>query len=102
MLIAVGVFLPLYFLAYWTRGPRILIIQALMCSIGIAFGWHNPGAAVFFVYAGCFVSQLEGTRAAQWNLAGIIAIPISLAVFFHLPPGTWIPAVIFTLLWESS
>jgi two-component system, NarL family, sensor histidine kinase DesK len=98
-LTAVGVaaFLPLYFLAYWVDGSKLLGTIAGISALGAAYAPFNPGASVFFVYAaaaGAFV----GSAGLAWTVIAVIVTVVGMeSLILRLPGQFWIPAAAFSI-----
>jgi two-component system sensor histidine kinase DesK len=95
---ATGLFLVLYFRGYSERGWGLAAIAAVIAGVGFLFFPLNPGALVFFIYAGAFLGTLHPPRFA-FLLLGVLGGLVALAIWwldFH-----WLmalPAVGVTLL----
>jgi len=99
---ALALFLPLYFWGYWSTGRRLLMICAAITALGAAYTPFNGGGLVYFIYATAFVGWAVGGRLALGAL-GVILATIGLdAWLFHLPAGTWVPAVTFSAVIGAS
>jgi two-component system sensor histidine kinase DesK len=93
-----ALFLVLYFLSYWLEGWKALGCAAGILLLGVLFGPFNSGAGTLFVYAAAIVARVGRPRAA-WALLGGIEIVIAFeSVLARLPPYTWVPAAVFTLM----
>ncbi len=58
-----GVFLVFYFRAFWiSDGPGLLLPIGIFSLLGVGLSFINPGAAVFFQYAGFFSGRLGNWR----------------------------------------
>jgi two-component system sensor histidine kinase DesK len=82
-----SVFLVLYFAAYWVQGGRRLWIVAAIALLGVGFAPFNPGASVFFVYAGALVPFTGDYWFAGKVIAAIVAVAVLEAGVLHL--GFW-------------
>ncbi len=87
--LGIGAFLPLYFYAYRVRGPRALAVVAAITVIGAAMSPVNPGATVFFVYAGALAYRVGRTRDASVVLGAIVVIMAVDAWLGALPAWAW-------------
>jgi two-component system sensor histidine kinase DesK len=98
-LLAVLVFLVLYFRGYWApRGAEAWAIVAAITGIGVLFLPVNPGASVFFVYAAAFLGYMTTPRRALGGLAAIAAIAGLEAWLLDVPVYGWLPAIGVSLL----
>jgi two-component system sensor histidine kinase DesK len=70
-IVAVAVFLPMYFWASWLRGPITLVPIVVITAIAILLERVNYGSGVFFVYAGAFAFRVGRPRVATVVLAAI-------------------------------
>lgn len=97
-LLAVGVFLVLYFNIFWTKPPWALLHVAAMVLMGIGFAPFNHGASVFIIYAACFIGFTAKTpKSAFQLLAGLLAIVALESWWLHLPPDFWITSFIVSI-----
>jgi two-component system sensor histidine kinase DesK len=95
---AAVIFLVLYFWGYWLDGRRVLWPAAGILLLGVLLSPSNPGASVFFIYAGAFVAYSGPPRLA-WRLLGVLLAVVALEAWLvPLPPWVWIPGVVFPLL----
>jgi len=90
--------LGLYFAGYWFRDRRVLWIVAAFTALGVGFIPSNPAASVFFVYGAAYLGKVFEPAEAYRYLAAILAVVGVQAVLVHLPPWSWIPAMLFTTL----
>jgi two-component system, NarL family, sensor histidine kinase DesK len=91
-----AVALPLYFIGYWLRGPKVLWVVAAFFALGTVFAKFNTGASVFFVYSACYLADgFEPKVAYRW-LAGVVAAVGLVALLFRYTPWVWIPAIVFS------
>jgi two-component system, NarL family, sensor histidine kinase DesK len=97
-LISALIFLPLYFRGYWVKGRQLIWITACITFLGVALAPLNPGAAVYFVYAGAFAPKVSDTKTAAKVIAGIVAVIIAESLLLHLTPYFWTYALIFTVM----
>jgi two-component system sensor histidine kinase DesK len=96
--LAVAVFLPLYFLAHWTDGPRSVWIAAAMWLIGALFAPWNPAACAFPIYAAAVVHD-AGEPPVAWRWIGVIfALTALESWLLHLTPFYWVSALVFVPL----
>ena len=93
-MLAVAVFLPLYFAGFRTRGTRLLVIASLIYALGIAILPVNAGGNSFFIYAVAFVPfAVPPRRAALW-IAVMLAGVLAQAWWFHWSPYLLVITVI--------
>ena len=92
------VFLVVYFRGYWVRGVKLVPVIAVQTALGIVFAPVNPGASVFFIYAGAFAGQLDRTRSAVQGLLTVAVLAAATALAIGGPVFFWISGVGFTLL----
>ena len=95
-------FLALYFRGFWVRGQALLAIAFAIVAIGVARTPQNPGASVFFIYGAAFLGEAVKPAAAIRWLSLIVALAAVEAWLVPLPPQTWIPAIVFSLLVGGS
>jgi two-component system sensor histidine kinase DesK len=96
--IALGLFLPLYFLGYWLSGRRVLWVVGGLVVLGLVFTPLNSGGSGFFIYAAAFLCRLNRARLAVGFLLGIVATLSLEAWLVDFPNFTWVFAAVFTLL----
>jgi len=97
-LLAVAVFLPLYFLGYWVCGPRALWIAGAMWLIGALFAPWNPASSAFIIYAAGNLADVGEPKVA-WRWIGVLLGVTALESWLlHLVPWFWIVAFIFVPL----
>jgi two-component system sensor histidine kinase DesK len=77
------VFLPLYFVSFWTRHAEVVLCVLLTCLIGILWAPYNPGAGSFFIFACGMCGRLLLPRKAYMLLAGVLVLAVIVA--FVLP-----------------
>lgn len=94
---AVVVFLPLYFVAYWLRGWRVLLPIAGILLIGAVTAPINPGGSVFFIYAAAFAPQVGTTRRGIALLVVVVTLLALESVALDLPVYFWGPGVLVSL-----
>ncbi len=97
-LAGLAAFLVLYFRGFWLEGRRLLRVLAAIALLGVVFSPFNPGAVVYFIYAGAFAAHAGPPRLA-WRV--ILLLELALAVeawLASIPPQGWIPGVVFTVL----
>ncbi len=95
---ALAIFLVLYFRGFWLDGRRLLVVIAAIALLGISFSPFNPGAVVFFIYAGAFAAHAGPPRLA-WRV--LLALELVLALETWLAPIRllWaVPGLLFTVL----
>jgi two-component system, NarL family, sensor histidine kinase DesK len=94
-LLAVAVFIPLYFLGYWVCGPRSVWIAAAMWLIGALFARWNPAASAFAIYAAGVLHD-AGEPKVAWRWIGVLFGLTALQSWvMHLSPFYWAVALIF-------
>lgn len=91
-------FLALYFNAWWKRGPTLLLNIGGMTLLGLAWAPLNPGANVFFIFAGSFAAWLGPPRQAFAAIAVIVGLGMASAAVFQPSVVFWLPALVFTPL----
>ena len=94
MVASYPVFVLLYLLGHFVRGPRILWIVGALDLLAIVFGARNPPAASFFIYGSALLGQALPVRQAiavlvvQVVLAAVAWYALSLTVWFLIPATT--------------
>jgi two-component system, NarL family, sensor histidine kinase DesK len=92
-LVAVAVFLPLYFEAFRSRGRRQLAIAWAIHGIALAVVPINPAGASFFIYAVAFLGFATPPREAFRWLALMLALMTAQALWLGTPDWGWLPAL---------
>jgi len=96
--VAVMLFLPLYFLGYWVKGKQLLLVIAAIALLGVVFSPINPGSSVFFIYAGAYAGRFKKLRDSL-GIIGTLLLAIALeTLVFRLPAFFWAPAALFTVI----
>jgi two-component system sensor histidine kinase DesK len=95
---ALVVFLALYFRGFWVGGRALLAITFAIVALGVVMSPWNPGASVFFVYGAAFLGAAARPAAAIRWLGLILAILALETWLVPLPPQTWIPGMVFSVL----
>jgi two-component system sensor histidine kinase DesK len=90
--------LVLYFLGYWIKDRRILWVTGGFLALGVGMIPSNPAASVFFVYAAACLGHTFEPDLAYRFLGGILAVAGAESLLLHLPPYSWIPALVFPAL----
>jgi two-component system sensor histidine kinase DesK len=96
------VFLGLYFRGFWLKGRPLLLLSFAIVGLGIVMSPRNPGASVFFIYGAAFLGFVGRPAVATRWLLVIVAIVALEAWLVQLPPQTWIPGIVFSLLVGGS
>jgi two-component system sensor histidine kinase DesK len=90
--LAVLVFLPLYFRGFREHGRRLLVICWAIFAIGALITPVNPAGTCFFIYAVAFVGFAAHRRqAAVWVVILIAAMTLE-AWWLGWPLVIWLPA----------
>src|SRR5438876_76675 len=63
-IVAVAVFLPIYFRGFRVGGRAEIPIIAAITLLGVIYWPFNPGAGAFFIYAAAFAARIGPGRAA--------------------------------------
>ena len=100
--IALAAFLVLYFRGFWLGGTALLRVALAIVGIAVVVTPHNPGGSCFFIYAAAFAGEIAPpARAIRW-IAVIVGIVAIQTWVFDLPPHSWLPAVVFSILVGGS
>ena len=78
MSVAVVLFLPLYFFAFWVRGRALAALIAAVVVLAMLMIPLSPGANVFFIYAAAMAGEFGRPRRA-----GLVVGAVMLAVLAH-------------------
>jgi two-component system sensor histidine kinase DesK len=85
-LLAIGLFLPLYFRSWWLTGPSQLLCAFAIALIGYALLPYNFCAHTFVIYA-CAVAGLQRqARVALVSVALILLLFVALCRWLDLSP----------------
>ena len=93
-LVAVAVFIPLYFTGFRSRGPRQLAVAWVIHGIGLAIVPINPAGACFFIYAIAFLGFAAPPREAFGWLALMLVSMTAQALWLGTPGWGWLPALV--------
>jgi two-component system sensor histidine kinase DesK len=88
------VFLPLYFLGYWVKGWRRLLVVAAMFLLATSIAKWNPGASSFVVFGAAFIAHDCETREAIGWMAALVSLTAITSWLFAFPPSYWIAAIV--------
>lgn len=91
-------FLVLYFTGYWLRDRRIIWVIAGITAIGAVLAPGNPGACVFFIYAGAFAGFASPPRLSAAVIAAVVLVLATEAWLLELSFAFWIPGIVFTVI----
>jgi two-component system sensor histidine kinase DesK len=92
-LVAVAVFVPLYFEGFRSRGRRQLAIAWIIHGIGLAIVPINPAGACFFVYAIAFLGFAAPPREAfRWLALMLVSMAVQ-ALWLGTPGWGWLPVL---------
>jgi two-component system sensor histidine kinase DesK len=92
-------FLALYFRAYGVTGRQLFWIIVLMGVLGVVFAPINPGASVYFIFAGSFAGKLgDRPGLAVRFIGGLLLVILLETLLLGLSPYFWVFAVVFTML----
>ena len=97
-LVEAVIFLPLYFLGYWVKGVRRLMIVGALFLLGTAIARWNPGASSFVVFGAAFLGHDGDTRSAIRWLAVLVTLTALTSWIFVFPPSYWISAIVASIL----
>ncbi|HYG62023.1 MAG TPA: sensor histidine kinase, partial [Thermoanaerobaculia bacterium] len=95
---ALGVFLGVYFWGFRQWGPRIVWAAAMIAALGFLCVPFNPGASVFWIYAGAFLGYSGPPRFALRWLALLLVLLGLQSWWLDLRPSSWITAVVFSVM----
>lgn len=94
--VAIAVFLPLYFRAYWVNDNQLFYYIAAIWMIGVLLALiEMPTAGVFTVYAAAFCAQFNSPKIGFTTLGTILAMTSVTAVVFDTSPYILFPALFF-------
>lgn len=96
VVLALGLFVHLYFTGFWRTGPSLLVNIWGIAALGAIFSPLNAGASVFFIYAGAFTPFYGTPRATLVQVAGLLTIVALETAWLQPSPALWIPALVFT------
>lgn len=90
-LATVGVFLALYFSAFWRHGPAALLHILAITALGVVWAPHNIGAGTYFIYAASFAYLVGPPRRAALVVAGVAVCVALTALIGQGHPFFWLP-----------
>src|SRR6185503_6251070 len=91
-------FVFLYFGGFSESRRRVRLCLLGLILLGVVWFPVNPGASVFFVYAGACTGAVGPPRLAVRWLLGVVVVAGLEAAALSLPPQGWIPAIAVTLI----
>jgi two-component system sensor histidine kinase DesK len=94
-LLAIGVFLALYFHGYFLRGWSRLCIAAAMVGIGFSLSPYGGLWNVFIVYAASLAGFGRPMRVGVVGVAGVLATTILAGFALGLSPMEWGAGIFF-------
>jgi two-component system sensor histidine kinase DesK len=90
-LVALAIFLPLYFYGFKVSGTRLIVVSLAIYAIGSLMMPVNPGANCFFIYAAAFVGFAGSPRLGAWWLIALLVGIVAQGWAFHWPLYISIP-----------
>jgi two-component system sensor histidine kinase DesK len=90
-----ALFVPLYFLSFWSSGSQAVLCVLLACLTGTLWARHNWGATTFFIFAAAMCARIEPPRRAYLMVAVVIGLAMFAAVAVPGPVriGFLVPAL---------
>ncbi len=95
----ITLFVPLYFLGYWARSQKhLLLVISSIALLGMLYMPLNMSGAGLFIYAGAFVGY--GFRPAQslQILAVLLGAASLEAIALDVNPWAWVPSLVMAAL----
>jgi two-component system sensor histidine kinase DesK len=89
-----AVFLPLYFLGYWVKGTRRLLIVGALFLLATAAAKWNVGAATFIVFGASFTGHGGDTRTSIRWLAILVSLTGLESWLLGFPRTYWITGIV--------
>lgn len=80
-----AVFLPLYFLAFWSRPRQLLWIIAAIFGLGTLVAPFNPGGGCYFIYAAAFIGDTGPARVALKRLLLLLGAIVAEVALLQIP-----------------
>jgi two-component system sensor histidine kinase DesK len=97
-IVALVVFLFLYFRVFWTGPPWNYVLITAMAVMGLVLGHRNEGASVFIIFTASFIAW--AVRDLKWALVGIGILLTAImadAFFLHAPIGFWVTSMVVSV-----
>ena len=96
--VAIALFLPLYFLAYWLRGRKLLVVMAAVVLLAIVMIPRSPGANVFFIYAAAMAGFVGRPRQSGLAVCAVVLALLADAAFAWLVLEWSLPELLYVYL----
>lgn len=93
-----AVFLPLYFLAFWSRPRQLLWIIAAIFGLGTLVAPFNPGGGCYFIYAAAFIGDTGPARVALKRLLLLLGAIVAEVALLQIPYQAWIPGLVLSAI----
>lgn len=94
----IGLFLALYFSAFWRHGMVALGHIAAITLLGVIWAPFNIGAGTFFIYAASFAYRVGPPRTAAWIVAAVAVCVTLTALIGQGHPFFWLPGGLISVL----
>jgi two-component system sensor histidine kinase DesK len=96
--LAATLFIASYFRSFWVHGLELTGIVVFQAALAVVFTPVNPGASVFFIYAGASAGRLKRHRGAAVAIVAVAATGLATSWLTGQPAFVWINAIGFPLL----
>lgn len=96
--VALALFLPLYFRYYWARAAERLWIIAIITALGCAMMPFSISGGGLLIYAGAFVGYSLRPSLALTVLSGLAAACSIEYLLLGIPLGQWLWAPVVTVM----
>jgi two-component system, NarL family, sensor histidine kinase DesK len=96
--LGMGIFLVVYFRAYWVEGRDLLWMIVLITMLGVGFAPINASAGAYFVYAASFAGKFEQPATAWRTIGTILVIIVAETLMLDLPAYFWVNTLVLTAI----
>ena len=96
--IAIAVFLPLYFWAFWLRGWKAALPIGGMATLGLLAAPFNSSASIFVLYASAIVGSLGNAKRSVTVLAIMVAAVALQSWLLGFGVGHWAPTIVLAVV----
>ncbi len=96
--VAIGTFLPIYFIAFRLRGWRLLVTAGAMLAISVAVAPLPLGWTTFAIYGAATIGRVAPRRQALLGTAAIAIVVAVTGIVLGQPVLWFAPGVLFVVM----
>lgn len=96
-LVAVVVFLLLYFRGFRAEPRELALITGATTLLAVAFAPINPGTPALFIFAAAFAGGFPRPRQGVMAIVAVVATIAVEAWVLSLAVWSWVPAIVFSI-----